>query len=113
PFAGTSINFDTTTNGFYKKASMSGIDFYELGGKNKSKLDLKDIFDFKLSADGKTLAAKSMNTLTFYPGPKFKKGSKLTAPNIAHYDFFPNGAQVITVDGQSIKIFDVATKKEV
>lgn len=111
-YAGSPIFFDALTQGFYKKSSEEGIDFYQAGKSKSDRINLKGIFDFRVSADGKTIVAKSPNTLSFYESPKFGKPSKLTVEGVSGYEYGANN-QLVIIDGQKIKIIDAASKKEI
>ena len=111
-YAGSPIFFDAITQGFYKKSSEAGIDFYELDKPKSDRINLKGIFDFRVSRDGKTIVAKSPNTLSFYASPKFGKPEKITVEQIAGFEYGANN-QVVTIDGEKVRIFDATTRKEV
>lgn len=112
PYAGSPVFFDALTQGFYKKSSEEGVDFYPIDKTKSDRLNLKGIFDFRVSPDGKTIVAKSPNTLSFYESPKFGKPSKLTVDRVAGYEYGANN-QLVVIDGEKIKIFDALTKKEI
>lgn len=112
PYAGTPVYFDALTQGFYKKSSEEGIDLYKMDKAKSSHINLKNIFDFRVSPDGKVIVVKSPNTLSFYEGPKFNKPIKLTIEHLAGYDYASKSRVVIT-DGANIRIFDTSTRKEI
>lgn len=111
-YAGSSIQFDASTQGFYKKSYEEGIQFYSLDKTKGEKINLKNVFDFRVSADGKTIATKSPNTITFYETNQFGKSTKLVVDRVSGYEFGPNNRLVI-IDGDNIRIFDVLAQTEI
>ncbi len=110
-YAGTRIYFDALTQGFYKKSGEAGIDFYAQDKSKGDRINLKNILDFRVSPDGKTIVAKSPNTLSFYESPKFNKPIKLTVDRVLGYEFtFDN--RLAVVDGEKIYFFDAGSRKE-
>ena len=111
-YAGSPIQFDALSQGFYKKSYEEGIQFYSLDKTKGEKINLKNVFDFRVSPDGKTIATKSPNTITFYETNKFGKSTKLAVDRVSGYEYGPSN-RLVTLDGDNIRIFDALSQTEI
>jgi WD40 repeat protein len=110
-YSGSPINFDSLGM-FYKKSTESGIDFYSPDKSKDGRIKLKNVFDYKISPDGKQLVTKSPNALNFYETAKVGKPTKITLTGVNGYAFGYNN-NLYAIDGERIHIINSISKKEV
>ncbi len=111
PYAGTAIYFDSPSQGFYKKTGESVISFFPPDKVKAERINLKNVFDYRVSPDGNTIVAKTANTLSFYAHPKFSKPVKVTLNGVADYEYISNN-QLAVLDGTHIRLFNTVSRKE-